>query len=108
MWTVETTTTVTVAASPVLVHSFSPTTDGQRLISYSAASGSNVRGGFICLVWDLSAHRVEWWEKTTDDIGTATTLSFSPSMVAGVVRLHATSSSGTWTVNMLTVAYTRG
>ena len=107
MWQVESTTSVTVAASPVAVHELTPDADGHRVLHYSAYSGGNVRGGVLHLSWMRSASRCEWFDVSTDSIGDTSALEFSTGMSGGTVRLWASSSSGTWTVNTLVVAYER-
>lgn len=107
MWKVETTKSVTVAASPVVLHSIQPTCGGHQTLHYSASNGANVRGGVVHLVWDLNG-QFQWFDKSTDDIGDTSALTFAAGRTAGGgVSLTATSTSGTWTVNMLVVSYER-
>lgn len=106
MWKVETTKSVSVAASPVLLHSVAPTCGGHQVLHYSASNGANVRGGMIHLLWSLTGG-LEWFDTSADDVGTTSALTFSASWCGDAVQLSATSSSGTWTVNLLIVSHER-
>ncbi len=105
-WAINTSTTVTVAGSPVTVYSVQTVVDGHQVVSYSATDGTNVRSGFVHLTWAASG-RYEWAETTTADVGDCSAFSLSTVSVGGTLYLKATSSSGTWTVSACGVAYER-
>lgn len=107
MWSVETTTTVSVAASPVVVHEVTPSADGHRVLHYSAYSGANVRGGVVHMLWQRGESRAECSHVSTDSVGSTSALTFDVGFSGATVRLTASSSSGTWTVNTMVVSYER-
>jgi len=93
MWKAAQTTSVPATSVATTCYSLRPLSDGHTVLFYTADGASKIRGGTIHLTWNVDAGRLEWFEQTTDDVGSTAALVFSTSYVDGLISVIATSSA---------------
>jgi hypothetical protein len=87
------------SGSTANVASFNTSSYTAAFFDYVTTSGTNARAGTVFTVWNGT--NVEYAETSTNDIGNTFNLVLSASVSAGVIRLQATSLSGSWSVKTL-------
>jgi len=81
------------------VASFNTSSYTAAFFDYVTTSGASARAGTVFTVWNGT--NIEYTETSTNDIGNTNNLVLSASLLAGAVRLQATSLSGSWSVKTL-------
>lgn len=87
------------SGSVVDVVSFNTGSYTATFFDYVTTSGTSARAGTVFAVWN--GNNVEYTETSTNDIGNTNNLVLSASLSAGIIRLQATSLSGSWSVKTL-------
>ena len=81
------------------VDSFSVTDADAAEWTYKVKDGSNLRAGRVGACWLSDGSQVVMYHVSTMDIGTTAPINFTVDYSAGLIRLRATITSGTWDVN---------
>jgi len=86
-------------AADATVDSFAVTDADAAEWSYRVKDGSNMRAGRVGAVWLADGSSIKPYHYSTADIGTTAGINFDVDYSAGVIRLRAIITSGSWDVS---------